>query len=374
MERRALLGSVIKTHRQDDYTPLTFIQTTGQQYFDLGYIVEDEDIIEMDYISTSTSSADKMLFGAVGAGSIWFSVYSSVAYARFGYSPSTTIQNVQKKYYVKLQKNKCTLGDTTTSLSYSEMPDNTLVIFSNHLSGGGISSSKAYCITTYFKITGNDGTIKFNLRPMMRNYDRKIGMLDLVSGTFYINEGDGDDFIGGSEIKVTNDYELLDYVTFDSDKTFSAGIIDSSYTINTKFERTNISSSKYLYGIVTSPHTASITAYLSSSGSWRWGDKSFTINSNDTETHVVSLSNGTLKYDTDNKTFTKVSFTTPDILRVGGYTAVSGDGYKSFIGNIYYFRVYNNNIPILDWFPCKRISDGEIGFWDCVTQQFVTKL
>ena len=355
----------------ETYTRLTFIEATGQQYFDLGYIVKEDDIIEMDYISTSTASKDKMLFGAVGTGSVWFSVYASVAYARFGHSSSTTIQNVQKRYCIKLQKGKATLGDTATTLTYTDMPDNTLFIFTNHLSSGNASSAYAYCKTTYFKITGSDGNVKYNLRPVKRDSDGKIGMLDLVSGTFFINEGEGDDFIGGAEIKVADGYELMDYVTFNADKTFGAGIFDSSYTLEAKFERTNTSSAKYLYGVITSPHTATVTAYLASSGSWRWGDKSFTINANDTETHVISLANGTLKYDTDNKTFTKVDFTTPDILRVGGYTSAAGAGYKSFIGKIYYFRIYDGDAPILNWFPCKRISDGVEGFWDCVTQTFV---
>lgn len=375
MRRRVLLsdidGSVVTPSAT--YTRLTHIETTGVQYFDLGYVVQENDVIEMDYISTSNTSADKMLFGATGGTGLWFSVYSSVAYARFGYSSSTSVSNVQSRYSVKLEKGKVSLDGTATTLSYDSMPNNTLFIFSNHLSTGGASSAMAKCKTSYFKISNNNVVI-YDLRPVKRDSDGKIGMLDFISGTFFINEGSGDDFIGGSEIKITPDYELLEYVTFTKDKLFDIGVIKSTYTIDVKFKRSESSTTPYLYGIVTSPHTASVTAYLSSGGAWRFGTSYTGLSMNNTATHHVEISNGKAVYDFTSKTFTKATFTTPDTAVLGGYRAASGSLTTNYQGRVYFFRIFEGSTLILDYYPCKRLSDGVEGFWDCVSQTFINKL
>ena len=119
MDRRALLGTTTKPKHQegDTYTPLTYIECTGEQYINLGYVVQEDDIIEMKYISTSTASSDKMLFGSYDSdgGYIWFSLYSNTAYVRFGTTSSVSVTNARMKYNLTMKKGSCTVGNTTES-------------------------------------------------------------------------------------------------------------------------------------------------------------------------------------------------------------------------------------------------------------------
>lgn len=49
-----------------------------------------------------------------------------------------------------------------------------------------------------------------------------------------------------------------------------------------------------------------------------------------------------------------------------------GDNNYYFKGKMYSMKIYDNNILVRDFIPCWRISDGEIGMFDTVTEQFYT--
>ena len=62
-------------------------------------------------------------------------------------------------------------------------------------------------------------------------------MLDLITGRFFENNGNGEGFVGGSEVKVQSGYELIDYVTFTKDKLFDLGFVKSTYELDVMFKR-----------------------------------------------------------------------------------------------------------------------------------------
>ena len=359
-------GGVVET-----YTRLTYIECDGNQYIDLGYVVKEDDIIEMSYISTSATSADKILFGNNDAdGSIWVSLYGSTAYVRFGSTSSQSVSSATSKYLLKLQKDKVQFGVTSTSVGYNQMPNYPINLFAGRLADGD-AYSRAYCRCSKFRITDNNGLV-MDLIPVKRDSDGAIGMLDLVSKKFFGSEEE--DFIAGSEAKITDDYEIIDYVTFSKDKLFDLGIVSNTDQLEVLFQRSESSTTPYLYGCVTSPHTASVTAYLSSGGSWRFGSSYKGISTNSLNEFRVQISNGRVVYNNTSSTFTKSTFTTPDSVVLGGYRAASGSLTKNYQGKVFYFRIYDNDVLKLDWLPCRRRSDGIEGFWDCVTQTFVEPL
>lgn len=351
----------------ETYTRLTYIECNGQQYIDLGYIVKEDDIIEADFILTKIANADTFLFGTADPTSgLWFEFYSKTAYVRFGAGESKSISSSAGRYSVKLQKGKVTLGTTETALEYEQMPDNTINLFA----GRGSTSaaySRGHYRCTKFRISDSNGIV-MDLIPVKRDIDGVIGMLDTVSGTFYTSAEEP--FLGGGEIHITDDYELLDYVEFSADKMFDACIIEKSYTIESLWARDTTGSSQYMYGIVTSPHTASVTAYLG--GTWRWGNQGSSLTFNDKNQHYTRHYDANIYYDGSKRAYSKASaFTTPDTLIVGGRRGSDGVPVATFNGKIYYYRIYDGSTVILEWHPCKRLSDGVEGFWDCVTQTFI---
>ena len=354
----------------ETYTRLTYIESTGKQYINTGYVVQEDDIIEMYYITTTTTSADKAMFGVADSGNgIWATIYSNTSYLRFGSTASVTLSNARIRYKIALKKSSAVIDDLTATPEFVTMPTIPLYLFASNNNNRAVNMY-GYFQSFGFKISKGDGSIVMDMKPVKRDSDGKIGMLDIISGKFYASEGE-EDFVGGAEMNFGSEYEAIDYVSFNADKLYDAGIIDSTYKIEVLFERSETSKTPYLYGVITSPHTASVTAYLTSSGSWRFGSSYRGLTTNTTKMYKVEIYNGTCVFDFTSSTFTKSTFTTPDTLIVGGSRAASDSISKSYNGLLYYFRIKKGNNSIVDWYPCRRISDGVEGFWDCVTQSFV---
>lgn len=371
LRRRFMRRRQSQPSEDTGYTRLTYIECNGQQYIDLGYIVKEDDVIEANFILTKIASADSFLFGTVDANAgLWLDFYSKTAYVRFGTSAAKSISSSDGKYSLKLQRGKVTLGTTETALDYEQMPNNTINLFAGRNSAGA-AYSRGHYRCTKFRISDSNGLV-MDLIPVKRDSDGVIGMLDKVSGTFYTSAEEP--FIGGSEIRITDSYELLGYTSFAKDRLYDLGIIKNTYELEVLFQRSEKSATLYLYGIVTSPHTASVSAYLSSGGAWRWGAYYKGITTNTLNEYRVIVKNGSIIYNNTTGTFTKSTFTTPDTLVLGGYRAASGALSKTYQGKVFYIRIRENDTLLLDWYPCKRLSDGVEGFWDCVTQAFIEPL
>lgn len=355
----------------ETYTRLTYIECTGEQYINTGYVVQEDDVIEMMYISTSTTSADKALFGCYDDnGNIWFSIYSNTGYVRFGSSASASITNARMTYKLTMKKSSVVLdsGNSATP-NFVDLPQVPLYLFARNNKSTGVGMY-GYCRCMSFSIKNGSGEIVRDMWPCKRDSDGAIGMIDLVSGQFFANEGSGEDFVAGGEARMGEGYEAIPYVTFKKDRLYDLGIVNNTYTIEVIFARSEKSTTPYLYGCVTSPHTATVSAYLSSGGAWRFGTSYKGLSTNNTFINRVIISNGKTEFNFAAGTFTKSTFTTPDTVVLGGYRAASGSLTKNYQGKVYYIRITGDE-PVIDYLPCKRLSDGVEGFWDCVTQTFV---
>lgn len=356
----------------ETYTRLTYIECNGSQYINTGYVVQEDDVIEMMYISTSTTSADKALYGCYDDnGNIWFSIYSNTGYVRFGSSASASVTNARMTYKLTMQKSSVVMdsGNKATP-DFVGLPQVPLYLFARNNKSTGVGMY-GYCRCLGFSIKKSSGELVMDLKPCKRDTDGAVGMLDLVSGQFFGNGGTGDDLIAGAEARMGDDYEAIDYVTFSKNKLYDLGIVESTQTIEVMFARSEKSATPYLYGCVTSPHTATVSAYMSSNGAWRFGSSYKGLNTNNTFINRAIISNGKTDFNFAAGTFTKSTFTTPDTVVLGGYRAASGSLTKNYQGKVYYIRITEGSTPIIDYYPCKRISDDVEGFWDCVSQTFI---
>lgn len=359
----------------ETYTRLTYIECTGEQLINTNYIVQEDDVIEMMYISTSTTSADKALYGCYDEnGNLWFSIYSNTGYVRFGSSASASVTNARLRYKLTMKKSSVVVdGGVSAAPDFVALPQVPLYLFARNNKDQSVGMY-GFCKCLHFSVKNGSGELMRDMWPCRRDSDGAIGMIDLVSGQFYANGGSGEDFLAGSEAQMPTDYEVIPYVTFAKDKLYDLVVVKSTYEIEVMFARNEKSTTPYLYGCVTSPHTATVSAYLSSGGSWRFGSSYKGLNMTDTLIHRVIIKNGSTEADFTKGTFTKSTFTTPDSVVLGGYRAASGSLTKNYQGKVYYIRISENDAPIIDYMPCKRLSDGVEGFWDCVTQKFVEPL
>ena len=359
---------------KETYTRLTYIECNGQQYINTGYVVQEDDVIEMMYISMSTTSADKALYGCYDDnGKIWFSIYSNTGYVRFGSSASASITNARMTYKLTMKKSSVVLDSGNKAApDFVGLPQVPLYLFARNNKSTGVGMY-GYCRCMNFSIKNGSGDLVRDMWPCKRDSDGAIGMIDLVSGQFYANEGSGEDFIAGGEARMGEGYEAIPYVTFAKNKLYDLGIVNNTYTIEVMFARSEKSTTPYLYGCVTSPHTATVSAYLSSGGAWRFGSSYKGLSTNNTNINRTIISNGKTDFNFTAGKFTTSTFTTPDTVVLGGYRAASGSLTKNYQGKVYYIRITGDE-PVIDYLPCKRLADEVEGFWDCVSQTFIEPL
>lgn len=350
----------------ETYTRLTYIECTADQYFDSGYVVKETDTIEA-YYDAAVESVDKFLYYSTSnQGSVWLSIYSNTGYVRFGQTASKSVSNAAVAHFIKAKKESVTFDVTETALDYKGMPTATLKIFGAINSSGLYNGYKGRC--TMIKVSDADGNATMELRPVKRDSDGKVGMLDLIRGDFFIS--DYEDFIGGNEILIAEGYEIIDRVSCNKDKRFDTGFYGNNTTsIEVMFQRTLTSSAAYLFGCTSGNR---LTGYLASNSAyWRYGSAAPTFSIGTLKIYKGVVTPGKTTVDNTSRTFSFSEFTTSYTIPVCGYKASSDTITKTFVGFMYYFRMWHGDTLLLDWYPCKRLSDGVEGFWDCVTQAFV---
>lgn len=173
------------------------------------------------------------------------------------------------------------------------------------------------------------------------------------------------------------EYTFLEYLQFNADMVFDTGICcTQDTTIDISFTNED-SGARYLYGARTTGNTASITAYLTSSGAWRFGNtyRNFTTKKSDTVHNAVVSKTGIVYDGTSNKYVgTLKSFSCPWTLTIGSARTTSGaKSAAQFIGKLYHLRMYDGDELILDWIPCAK-ADGTMGFYDNVLGSFFSPM
>lgn len=196
----------------------------------------------------------------------------------------------------------------------------------------------------------------------------------------------------GSVVKITNaqgvvlwekpqtdeEYTPLPYLMFNANMVFDTGVICNTNTkIEIEFTRES-SSSKYLYGVRTSDNKASVTAYLASSGAWRFGGtyRNFTLSNSTTTVHsaIVSKTNIVIDGTTYKYVGTVGTFTCPYTLTIGSARTTSGAvSSPSFVGKLYTFKMYDGSNLIRDYVPVTN-SAGVSGLYDNVNGEFIAPL
>lgn len=167
------------------------------------------------------------------------------------------------------------------------------------------------------------------------------------------------------------EYTFLEYLQFNKDKRFDTGIVPTQNTvIEIVFTRED-SEAAYLYGVRNSANTASVTAYLSTSGGWRFGNKYKGYSLALDTVHTAKVQKSGITMD-GGKTSWSISDFTANATLVVGTSRGTGGGMTAaqFIGKIYSFKMYDGSTLVLDWVPCRN-ADGTEGFFDNVTGGFV---
>lgn len=179
---------------------------------------------------------------------------------------------------------------------------------------------------------------------------------------------------GGSIVEgIPDGYAKVDYIQFSGDESIDTGIICNQNTKIVVCYTRDSSAAQYLYGVVNEGNTASVTAYLSSGGSWRFGNKSIsrTVSAGAEIIRTAIVQKTGIVSDYGTNTYSGVTdFETPHTLVLGGCHYSSGSIGTGFDGKVLVFEIWQGSELALKLMPVVN-ADGEYRFWDRAGQKFI---
>lgn len=184
------------------YTELEYIQSTGTQRIDTGFIPNQDTRVYAECVLPIASGSTQALFGCrVSSSSRQYQFVTQGGYYRTDYN--TTINNFtqtsfgNEKFYIDKNKNVTDVnGQYSINQTYGSFtcPGNMyLFATNNNGSAYGYASAKLYALQIY-----DNGTLVRNFIPY-KNASGAVGLYDTVEGQFYTNAGTGS-FTAGPEI------------------------------------------------------------------------------------------------------------------------------------------------------------------------------
>lgn len=187
------------------YIELEYIQSTGTQYIDTGYISKTTDFgYKLDMAWTgSTLSAFESFAGFMASNTnprAGLHKYSSKLMFGANETASSTVAPVKNERFVyycdcksgaqKLYKNNTQIATSTTSFNHSSNTMSTY-LFARNASSKNLSNMRLYSA----QILEGDNVVR-DFIPVRRKSDNALGVLDKINNTFYANAGTGT-FVAG---------------------------------------------------------------------------------------------------------------------------------------------------------------------------------
>lgn len=178
---------------------------------------------------------------------------------------------------------------------------------------------------------------------------------------------------GGGDSDLPSGCRRVNYIRFNDAQIVDTGITPTQDTKIRVLYTREVSTAMYLYGVASDGNTASVTAYLSSGGSWRFGNQSasytVTVNPDLVQTAIVDKTG--IDRPNASTTYSSVNnFEAVGSLLVGGGRNASGTvGVASYIGNIFIFEMWNGSEQVLKLIPVID-TDGNYRFYDAIGKKY----
>lgn len=175
------------------YTEYDYIESTGTQYIDTGYVPNADTEIIYTFQRTSVQSYNACEFGVLPAPKI---VLAGNYVSLGGKTDRTSNKyNPDNAYgYFTIRVNRVglydILGGKAIDISDTTANTGTLSLYLMARNNNGTAERKAKEKMRYFSVSENS-VKKIELIPAMRNSDNALGVYDTVRGVFLTNAGTG---------------------------------------------------------------------------------------------------------------------------------------------------------------------------------------
>lgn len=193
----------------NEYTQLEYIESTGTQYIDTGYVPNENTRLNIQFaVNEANTKVDCPLFGTRTSGSrnsytFWcHGVGFSGGNSQIIFNDTVNYVgyfDLNKKYTVSIQNGSYSINGTQTTFSKvsSGTPTGANLILFALNTGGSVDSRRFAGLLYSFRIYDNN-TLVCNFIPS-QNSSGAVGLYDTVTKTFYGNAGTGT-FVAGPAV------------------------------------------------------------------------------------------------------------------------------------------------------------------------------
>lgn len=218
----------------EGYTALEYVESTGTQYIDTGFVPKWNTKVACTIESPISSDVStwRNIFGVAdnNANNNSFAVWvNSGAFSYFyGNTPMGTATGVSCEtgypFTIIADANSLTINGTSTNAPSINFSCNHAMFIFGADYGGSLSQSQmsAYRLSS-FEIHDNGAQVR-NFVPCKRDSDGAFGLYDTIGGTFYGNSGTGE-FVAGPEIERPPAAATLTYLPNAADVTGSMQVV-----------------------------------------------------------------------------------------------------------------------------------------------------
>lgn len=189
-----------------DYTKKDYIQATGAQYIDTGYIANNNTKVDLEFETTNISKNQALFCSrqTIYLTNPTYTLFLLSGKLRLDIEKQQYATNIDiaqdTKYHVSVEKGIITVGSNTFNVNnqkeFSTGQSMLMFISNTGVSSGELTGlgNQGYMKMYSFKIYDNNKLVR-DFVPCVRKSDGKAGMFDMVTKNFYVNSGTGADFI-----------------------------------------------------------------------------------------------------------------------------------------------------------------------------------
>ena len=407
MRRRSLMQFIPAENEVNllpsGYTALEYIESTGKEYIETGYIPKKNTITRCRFVKASDNQAEyAAVYGCQNASNGvpgWMIFISNSVTEVAGRAIRTSIYTtekymVDKLYDTTLEFNKLiangkvgTVNDPWEDLTY------TLWLFTRH----GLSSTNSKIKMYSFQIYESSELI-MDLIPAVRTVDGEVGMFDTVTNRFLTNISGSGKLLAGPTLNL-DDFIKLEYIESTGKQyidTKLSGYSDN-FSISMDCAVTDVvmvsgaPANNYFFGahgkndgnnyyalLGVSKANSSVPYYrlLFSQNSQFINIQDVSLNTRmehsytvtpSTNGYLVKMSIGDRSAE---KTATSVGLTSANVFLLGSNGINNDPTTEALHAKIYGAKMIYNNVLMRDFIPVKRKTDNAVGLFDLVTKEF----
>lgn len=399
----------------DGYTQIEYVQSDGgAHWIDTGFKPNQNTGIIAKFQLLSSTANQTPIYARTAMNVAAFGVFidaSSKWTANYGTKRFTGTTSAQSLINLNFNKNVVKFNDESYTFDTQTFQSNSNLTIFGRNTGGTVqytAKMKLYSCEIY-----DNGTLIRNFIPC-KNSSGTIGLYDIVNSQFYTNVGTGGAFTAGPDVPKSNGVSInclgsnkvvdiddvqLQELSKDTEWIFQFVLAPKLPSGYTELEYIQSSGTQYIdTGFKPNQDTRVVTKFdmTQTDTAWRklWGsgsgsyDLDFALWNDGTTklqsyygtktNNAVPITSMSLNVDANKNiweysgetiTFDKNNFTCAYSMYLFNVNKDNSPEYLPGMMKLYFFKIYNNDVLVRDFIPCKNPS-GAIGLYDSVNNQF----